>query len=395
MAHEGYTIRDSQFWRIISSLGIGSLFIFSAMYAVQPLLPVFTEEFDIPVSFASLSLSMSTLGLIIGLIVLGFFSDRNGRGLYIKLSLIGSVIPFLLMPLTDSFLVIIILRFIQGFALAGVPAAALAYINEEIHKQFASFATALYISSNALGGMIGRVVTGYITEHFSWEVAFYLLAAVGTIIFGIILFTLPASRNFEPTNTSFTKDIEGFLFHLKNPSLLVVFGLGIVLQLSFTGVWTYLPFHLTAPPFSLSLEMVSYTFFAYGVGVICSPLAGWLADKFGLRRVRITGVFVMSLGILLTLSASLLVIVIGLCVTCLGFFTAHSLTAASVSREAVHHKGSASSLYLVSYYVGVAAGSTLLSPLWEWGGWTGIIILTTIVPVVYVGLIRLKKKLRK
>ena len=173
MAHGGYTIRDSQFWRIISSLGIGSLFIFSAMYAVQPLLPVFTEEFDIPVSFASLSLSMSTLGLIIGLIVLGFFSDRNGRGLYIKLSLIGSVIPFLLMPLTDSFLVIIILRFIQGFALAGVPAAALAYINEEIHKQFASFATALYISSNALGGMIGRVATGYITEHFSWEVAFY------------------------------------------------------------------------------------------------------------------------------------------------------------------------------------------------------------------------------
>ena len=155
------------------------------------------------------------------------------------------------------------------------------------------------------------------------------------MIFGIILFTLPASRNFEPTNTSFTKDIEGFLFHLKNPSLLVVFGLGIVLQLSFTGVWTFLPFHLTAPPFSLSLEMVSYTFFAYGVGVICSPLAGGLADKFGLRKVRIVGVFVMSLGILLTLSASLLVIVIGLCVTCLGFFTAHSLTAASVSREAV------------------------------------------------------------
>ena len=174
-----------------------------------------------------------------------------------------------------------------------------------------------------------------------------------------------------------------------------MFGLGIVLQLSFTGVWTYLPFHLTAPPFSLSLEMVSYTFFAYGVGVICSPLAGWLADKFGLRTVRITGVFVMSLGILLTMSASLLVIVIGLCVTCLGFFTAHSLTAASVSREAVHHKGSASSLYLVSYYVGVAAGSTLLSPLWEFGGWTGIISLTTIVPVVYVGLIRLKKRLRK
>jgi MFS transporter, YNFM family, putative membrane transport protein len=392
LAHEGYSIRDSQFWKIIISLAAGSLFIFAAMYAVQPLLPVFTKEFRIPISYASLSLSMSTVGLIIGLVVLGFFSDRNGRAIYIKLSLIGSVIPFLLMPLTDSFLLIIILRFIQGFAFAGVPAAALAYISEEIHKQFASFATALYISSNALGGMLGRVMTGYITEHYSWEVAFYILAVAGTIIFSIILFTLPRSRNFKPTNKSFKKDIEGFLFHLKNPSLLVVFGLGIVLQLSFTGVWTFLPFHLMAPPFSLSLEMISYTFLAYGLGVIGSPLAGWLADKLGLRKVRITGVFVLSFGVLLTLSSSVTMIVIGLCVTCLGFFTAHSVTAASVSRGVQHHKGSASSLYLVSYYIGVAAGSTVLSPLWELVGWKGIVLFTAVLPVAYVGLIAGKRK---
>lgn len=392
MAHEGYRIGDSQFWKIIISLGFGSMFIFASMYAVQPLLPVFTEEFDIPVSYASLSLSMTTVGLIIGLIVLGFFSDRNGRSHYIKLSLAGSMIPFFLMTLSDSFLVIIILRCIQGFALAGVPAAALAYINEEIHQQYTSVATALYISSNALGGMIGRVLTGYMTEQFSWEVAFYILAIGGALVFVLILITLPPSQNFKPSNTSFRKDIEGFLFHLKNPSLLIVFGLGVVLQLAFSGMWTYVPFHLTASPFSLSIEAVSYTFFAYGLGVIGSPLAGWLADQFGLQKVRVAGVFVLSLGILLTLSGSLLFIVIGLCVTCLGFFTAHSLTAASVSGEAQHHKGSASSLYLVSYYVGVAAGSTFLSPLWESAGWKGIVIFTAILPMVYVGWMIRKSK---
>ena len=49
------------------------MFIFAAMYAVQPLLPVFTTEFNIPVAYASMSLSMTTVGLIIGLVVLGFF----------------------------------------------------------------------------------------------------------------------------------------------------------------------------------------------------------------------------------------------------------------------------------------------------------------------------------
>ena len=368
------------------------MFIFAAMYAVQPLLPVFTTEFNIPVAYASMSLSMTTVGLIIGLVVLGFFSDRSGRGIYIKLSLIGSVLPLLLMPLTDTFLHIVILRFIQGFALAGVPAAALAYISEEIHKQFTSVATALYISCNALGGMIGRVMTGYITEHFSWEIAFYLLAAGGAIIFVTTLLVLPKSRNFRPGDTSFSKDLEGFMFHLKNPSLLLVFGLGIVLQLSFTGIWTYLPFHLTAAPFSLSLETIAYTFFAYGLGIIGSPVAGWLAGKFGLRKIRIAGVLVLSIGIILTMSTSFAVIVVGLCVTCLGFFTAHSLTAASVSRDATHHKGSASSLYLVSYYIGVAAGSTLLGPLWEVAGWSGLVLFTAILPILYLGLITLKRR---
>ncbi len=385
-------MKDFQFWKIVLSLGFASMFIFAAMYSVQPLLPMFTKEFNIPVSYASMSLSMTTVGLIIGLIVLGFFSDRNGRSIYIKLSLIGSTIPFFLMPFTDTFHIIVILRFIQGFALAGVPAAALAYISEEIHKQFTSVATALYISSNALGGMIGRVATGYITEQFSWEIAFYILAAAGTFIFVTILFILPKSRNFKPSTTTFMKDIDGFLYHLKNPSLLLVFGLGIVLQLAFTGIWTYLPFHLTTPPFSLSLETISYTFFAYGFGVIGAPIAGWLAGKFGLWKIRIMGVFVLSTGILLTLSGSVVVIVVGLCLTCLGFFTAHSLTAASVSRGVTHHKGSASSLYLVSYYIGVAAGSTLLGPLWETIGWVGLVLITAILPVVYVGMVTLKSK---
>ena len=66
-----------------------------------------------------------------------------------------------MIPFTDSFFVIIILRFIQGFTLAGVPAAALAYIGEEIDAQYSALATSLYISCNALGGMIGRIVAAY------------------------------------------------------------------------------------------------------------------------------------------------------------------------------------------------------------------------------------------
>lgn len=392
MTPRKYTVKDKEFWKIIISLLLASLFIFANMYAVQPLLPVFVEEFDVSVSTSSLALSLTIVGLIAGLIVLGFFSDRNGRRTYILYSLLGSAIPFFIIPLTDSFTLFLILRFIQGFALAGVPAAALAYISEEIDRKNIAYATALYISSNALGGMLGRVITGFLADNFSWQAAFYFFAVTGLLLFAAVWWLLPRSQHFEPSLVSFGKDIQGFLYHLKNPALLVVFGLGAILQISFTGVWTYLPFHLEAPPYSMSLQAISYLFFAYGIGVIGSPLAGRAAERWGLRRVRLAGVCILSAGIFMTLSPYLWLIVIGLCLTCLGFFTAHSLTAASVGQQATHHKGSASSLYLVSYYIGVALGSSSLGPLWLKTGWSGLVWVTAALPVLYVISLTLYRK---
>jgi len=390
-----YSIKDLYFWKITVSLALASIFVFASMYAVQPLLPIFVSEFNISVSASTLTLSLTMIGLIMGLIILGFFSDRNGRTLFVKASLIGSVIPFFLIPIVDSFYLIVFLRFIQGFALAGLPAASLAYLNEEIDHRSVGIATAFYISSNALGGMIGRVITGYLADHYSWQTAFYVFAVVGVFIVLLVFLLLPKSQYFEVSKLSFKKDIEGMIFHLKNPLMLIIIGMGIILQFSFTSVWTYLPFYLEGEPFFLSLKAISYTFFAYGLGVVGAPVAGWFVGKFGLEKIRIVGILVMVIGIFLTFSFSVTIIAAGLCITCLGFFTAHSLTATSVTEQATHHKGSASSLYLVAYYVGVTLGSSAVGPLWSTSGWTGIVLFAGILPVIYLAFVLLMQNRRR
>lgn len=389
------TIREMRFWRIVIGLGIASVLIFAAMYAMQPLLPILTKQFNVSVSTASLAMSVNTVGLIIGLVILGFYSDRLGRSIFIKVSILLTALLFIPMFLTQSFTVILVLRFLQGFAMSGVLAAALAYINEEIHERAVSLATALYISFNGTGGMLGRFVTGYLAERWSWELSLQLLTVLGVGVFIFLLFMLPKSIYFEPSAETIGKDLEGFGFHLKNPSLLIVFGLGIVLQLSFTGMWTFLPFHLTASPFSLSLDEVSYIYFAYAFGIVGAPLAGSIAVKYGLNNVRLIAVILLAIGCILTIPLKLPLTIIGYCVICFGFFSAHSLTASSVSKEATHHKGSASSLYLVSYYLGMAAGSTLVTPLWQFVGWTGLALFSAIVPVAYVSMIGLRRRIVK
>ena len=278
--------------------------------------------------------------------------------------------------------------------LAGVPAAALAYIAEEVDAKHSALATAFYISSNALGGMIGRVVTAYIAEYQSWQHAFIYLSAFGLVVLLFVSVYLPKSRNFAPGQRTLKNDFRGFYQHMKNPMLLLMFGLGITLQMSFTGMWTYLPFHLTGPPYAMSLESISALYFAYGLGIIGAPTASYLSNRFSLHFLRNAAIGILLVGLALTMSHSIIGIVIGLGITCFGFFTAHSLTASTVSSTAQTQKGLASSLYLVSYYVGVASGSTLLSPIWSSLDWNGLVTFTIAIPLLYTLFLHFSTKKR-
>lgn len=396
METKGYRGNEIGFWRIVASLGLASAFIFAAFYSFQPLIPVFVKEFSIPVTYSSLSMSLPTLSLIFGLIILGFLSDRKGRSLFIKCSILLSIIPFIIMPFVDEYWMISLLRLIQGFTLAGVPAASLAYIGEEIESKVSHIATSIYISCNALGGMIGRFLAGYFSESYNWQLAITIILFFGIGVFLFVLITLPKSKYFVPSTVSFREDIKGFGYHLKDPILLVMFGLGIVLQITFTGTWTYLPFHLAKPPFSMALDSISILYFAYAFGVIGAPIASFLSNKFTLERVRTIAILLLSFGVLCTLNSSLFVVLLGLCVICFGFFTSHSLTAASVNRTATHLKGSASSLYLVAYYIGVASGSTLVGPIYNNWEWKGLILTTVTLTLSYLLFLNISlKKLAK
>src|SRR5699024_1887708 len=164
------------------------------------------------------------------------------------------------------------------------------------------------------------------------------------------LIALPASKRFVPTEGSFREDLAGFLIHLKNPNMLVMFGLGVVLQVSFTGMWTYLPFHLIDLPYELTLRQIAFFYLAYSFGIIVEPIVVWLTSKYTLRTVQVAGIFILSLCMIVVFFPSICAISIGLAIICFGFFTTHSIAATTVAQLATHHKGSASSMYLVSYY---------------------------------------------
>ncbi|MDO6655246.1 MFS transporter [Anaerobacillus sp. 1_MG-2023] len=381
--NQPYKSKDAGFWRATVSLGCGALLVFSALYAFQPLLPIFASEFHLTATTSSLLMSMPVITMIPGLLILGFVSDRYGRTVVMKISLLFVLSSLLIMPFMNSFLLLLIIRCIEGFFLAGIPASAMAYLADEVAPSNVGLATSIFIASNAMGGLSGRVATGYLTDLYSWQVSFIILAGFAIIAIICFYWLLPPSRFFKGGNSSVIKDMKGMFVHLRDRRLLSLFTLGFLIQVIFTGVWTYLPFFLKQDPFSLSLKWISLAYFAYILGVVSPPIAGRISSRIGLRRTMVTGLLLLTLGVGITLYQELTVVMIGLCVICAGFFISHSMASASVAKTAEHHKSGASSFYLISYYAGVAAGSSGVGILWDGLGWIGVVsLLIFILPLL-------------
>lgn len=379
-----YTPKQSEFWRVTIALMLASLSIFSTLYVFQPLLPVFTDQFHVSATESSFLMSACVIAMVGGLFVLGFSADRYGRAVVMKLSLFLTAGTLILLPFMPTFGWMVVLRFIQGFFLAGIPAAAMGYLGSEVAHKHLGLAMTLYISSNALGGMGGRVVGGYVTDLLNWESTIYIFAAFGLLSSFLFLLLFPGERFFEKTDQTIGDDLKGMLVHLKSSSMLALFLMGVLLQIVFTAIWTYIPFHLQGDPFHWSLKWIALTYFAYAFGVLAPPLAGRISDIIGLKKVMFTGVSVLITGAVLTAFPSGVSVLTGLSLICMGFFVAHSMAAALVSKSATHHKSGASGFYLISYYIGVAIGSTAIGTLWESFQWIGVLSVTLLLIILFI-----------
>ena len=170
--------------------------------------------------------------------------------------------------------------------------------------------------------------------------------------------------------------------HFKNSLLVYAFAFGMTIQIGFSGIWSYIPFHLEKAPFNLSIQMISLLYFTYLFGVAGSLLSARLSAQFGMTKVIIFGLFFMISGCLLTWFMHTSLIIMGLSLVCFGFFIAHSMASNWVSIKAQHHLSGATSLYFVSYYMGASIGGTALGVVWSNFGWLGVIVACTILPAI-------------
>lgn len=352
---------------------LGGFICFALLYTTQPLLPQLALHFGVSPAKASLNVTAGTSAMALLLIPFALFADRYGREKMMRLGLVAAGIFSIFSALATDFTLLVLLRIGVGAAIAAYPSLAMGYLGDEIPPQSHGKAMGLYISANALGGMSGRFISGFLSECFGWRMALLALGAAGLAAALVFWRVLPSARRFSPGSLQpavLFRDVRCFF---ADPCLPWLFLSGFLIMGSFLGIYNYLGFRLSQAPYFLGPTAIGAFFLLYAVGSVSSTWAGRRVQKMGRSNLILTMSLTMSAGALITLAAPILLIIGGLAVFTFGYFGLHAVASSWVGQRGGTRKSLVSSLYLASYYLGGSVIGSATGWPWSHDGWPAVV----------------------
>ncbi len=352
---------------------------FLDLYSTQPLLPLLRDTFRASTFEAGLTITAPTIAVAIFAPFIGRLADRLGLRRTIVASAWTLTVATALAGTSRTLEQLIVWRFVQGVATPGIFASTVAYIHEVWPPTRAGRATAAYMTGTIIGGFTGRAVSGLMAADATWQMAFVALAVLTAGVATALTLWLPGEPRGQ-THGPRSHDRPTHL--LQNRRLLATCGVGFSVLFTQVAMFTYVTFHLAAPPYSLSTMALGWLFVVYLVGAIVTPFAGHWIDMHGHRTGIGSAMAIGGGGALLTLVPWLPAIVVGLSLCATGVFVAQATTSSYIGAVTPSDRALAVGMYSTLYYAGGSTGGVLPSIFWSAGGWTACVLLVVAVQLI-------------
>jgi MFS transporter, YNFM family, putative membrane transport protein len=341
---------------------------FLTLYSPQALLPVLSREFGVGAAAISSIMTASTLAIALTAPFTGAVADVLGRQRVIAAAMLAVVIPMAGAALATDVQTLIAWRFLQGLMLPPIFAVTVAYIGDEWPPSDIAGVAGVYMAGSSLGGFAGRFLTGVLGDLASWRAAFVTVAGLSLVGAILVALLLPREKSFVRSE-GLGAAARQMLRHLKDPQLLATYAIGFGTLFNFIAVFTYVSFHLAAPPYSFSSTLLGAIFVTYLVGTVVSPMTGWMMSGLGRRRLILVVIAAWVLGAVLMLWAPLAAIIAGLVLCAACGMLCQTISTGYVTTIAKEGRSSAVGLYVTSFYVGGSMGAFLGGLAWNSGGW--------------------------
>ena len=276
------------------------------MTIVLPLFPFLLEKYVANTKIAatmSLLVSIFAICQFFAAPIFGTLSDRFGRKPILLISLLGSVIGYLLLGIGGALWILFLGRIIDGIT-AGNQSALFAYISDttEPHERGKWFG---YLGgANGLGFMVGPAIGGLLGAK-SITLPFYVTAIITFISIACIFIFVPESLTTEKRTKQITwKSFNTFthlkeIFSIKTAKSLIIMGAFFYIGL---GIWQFNASIFLKDVFKWGPEFIGGVFVLVGICDILSRviILPQMLKKYSEQTVGIIGLLglVVGLGLL-------------------------------------------------------------------------------------------------
>jgi MFS transporter, YNFM family, putative membrane transport protein len=351
---------------------------FLNLYAPQALLPELSREFGVGPAEISTMITAGTLAIALTAPFTGAIADVLGRKRLITAAMFAAAVPTVMVALSSDIHAIVVWRFIQGLMLPPIFTVALAYVGDEWPPAQVAGVAGIYVAGSSIGGFCGRLIPGVLSGMIDWRASFLVLAAISLFGAIVVVMTLPHERRFRRSE-GFVASGRQMLRHICNPQLIAIYAVGFGVLFNFIAVFTYVSFHLAAPPYDFTPAKLGLLFVTYLAGACCAPLTGWAATRFGRRRLVLGVMITWAAGLALLLAAPVSVIVLGLVLCAACGMVCQAVSTGYVTATAHEGRSSAVGLYVSSFYIGGSVGGFVPGLAWSFAGWPGVVALAAAV----------------
>ncbi len=354
---------------------------FVNLYSPQALLPELAGEFNVGPSEISTLMTAGTLAIALTAPFTGVLADIVGRKRLITAAMFATVVPTLLMMVVQSVPEMVAMRFVQGLLLPPIFTVAVAYIGDEWPSGDVARVAGIYISGTSIGGFCGRFIPGFFADLIGWRAAYGVVAALTLVAAIVVALTLTRERHFVPSG-GLANSMRHMVRHLRDRRLIATYAIGFGVLFNFIATFTYVSFHLAAPPYLFTPTLLGALFLTY---LASSPLVPWVGRGIALfgRRPFVLGIVaIWIVGVLLLLAPPVILILTGLTLCAVCGMLCQAVSTGYVTMTAKEGRSSAVGLYATMYYTGGSAGAFLGGIAWTLAGWGGCVAMIVAMLVV-------------
>ncbi|UCH21865.1 MAG: MFS transporter [Deltaproteobacteria bacterium] len=305
-------------WQIVIA-SLCRLLLSTARRFAYPFAPALSRGMGVPLTAVTSLIAVNQVTGLLGLFF-GPLADRFGYRLMMMSGLGMLVLGMFSVGLWPFYWVVLVAIFMAGLAKTVYDPAVLAYTGERIPYRRRGLAIGLFEFSWAGSTLIGIPIIGFLIDRGGWRSPFFFLAGSGLVCMMVLGMLIP--RDGKKTLRSASASIwVAWKQLVQKRAALGALAFALLISIAIDnlfvvyGVWLEEYFGLSIIALGLGVSLIGIAEF---LGELLTAL---LADRVGLKRAAIIGLFITLIGFLLLpfIGKSLSPALIGLFIIFLAF----------------------------------------------------------------------------